>query len=120
MEEKVFYEDNYVKVTSARFISGKKTYAMRNISSVQLGKISPKRGFPIFLIVVGIIMLFFIDTQYYAIAPIVLGLLILILQKALYTVRVSSTSGEVDAFSSKDRNLIVKIVKAVNDSIIEM
>ena len=124
MEEKTYFKSTNVTVTQSRFITGSKTYAMRNISSVQMGKISPKIGFPILLIVVGIIIILFNlePNEYTLIGGVlsVIGILIIVLSKPRYTVQISSTSGETNALVSKDKALISRVVEAVNESIIEM
>lgn len=117
-EEKVFYKDASVQVTQSRFVTNAKTFAMRNISSVTLFKIKASRAFQIFIIIVGALMLINSDTRVFGIVLALAGILILYFTKDSYSVRISSNSGESDGFVSKDKELVQKIVNAVNDAII--
>ena len=61
-QEKVFYKGSDVTVTQSRFLSGNKTYAMRNISSVEVGLIKAKKKGAILLVLLGILALLFEPT----------------------------------------------------------
>lgn len=117
-EEKVFYKDQVVQVTQSRFVTNSKTFAMRNISSVTLFEIKASRAFQIFMIIVGALLLINNDTRVFGIVLVLAGALILYFTKDSYSVRISSNSGESDGFISKDKELVQKIVSAVNDAII--
>ena len=58
MEEKLLYQNGVITVTQSRYIVGDKTFAMRNISSVQLGVISPNWSPGILLTGLGVCLLF--------------------------------------------------------------
>ncbi len=115
-EEKVFFENADVKVTSARFVTFGKTQALSGITAVSSHYISPKRTLPIVLGVVGLICFSF--SWVLAVLLIVLAVVWWVLQKTDYFVRLESASGITDAFTSKDQELINKIVEALNDAII--
>jgi hypothetical protein len=117
-EEKVFYKDASVQVTQSRFVTNAKTFAMRNISSVTLFKIKASRAFQIFIIIAGALLLINSDTRVFGIVLALAGIILLYFTKDSYSVRISSNSGESDGFVSKDKELVQKIVSAVNDAII--
>jgi len=55
MDEKTYYTDNEVSVTSARVIFRGTTYALRNVSSVRMITVAPTRIIEIILIIIGVI-----------------------------------------------------------------
>jgi len=116
-QEKVFLQDSNVTVTQSRFVSGGKTYAMRNISSVSLHKIEKSRMGPILIIILGIV--FLIAKSY----PIGLGLLLLgglwlFGIKDQFSVRIQSNSGEADGLVSVDKIYVEKVVASINNAIV--
>lgn len=118
MEEISFFQSSGVTVTQSRYIVFDKTFAMRNISSVQVGVIPAKRGFGILLIIVGLFLLMANTTRSVGIALIVLGALFAYLQKDKFTVRISTNGGETDSLISKDKQAIQKIVNALNEAMV--
>ena len=120
MEEKVYYQDSNVTVTNARFVTGATVYAMRNISSVQMGKIPPKNTWAVIGIAVGFIMLIVCGTDGKVWAGVILAICIYaaVKSKPIYTVRINSNSGAVDGMSSKDERYILTVLKAINEAII--
>lgn len=56
MEEKQFYKDQIVSITSARVIMNNLTFALRNISSVRNVVIQPSHTLEIFIIIVGVLI----------------------------------------------------------------
>lgn len=115
--EKVFYQDHNVTVTQARFVSDSKTYAMRNISSVSIRKIDRSIKGEIILIILGVILL---ATQVWlvGIAAVVIAVILLFTRKDSFSVRINSNSGEADGLISKDREMIEKVVHALNEAIV--
>lgn len=115
--EKVFYQDHNVTVTQARFVSDSKTYAMRNISSVSIRKIDRSIKGEIILIILGVILL---ATQvwFVGIAVVVIAVILLFTRKDSFSVRINSNSGEADGLISKDRDMIEKVVHALNEAIV--
>ena len=120
MEEKVFFENGDVRVTSSRFIVGSQTHAMNGVTSVQALKQDPN---PIGLLVgVAIGILIFFGLEGWAR---VFGLLIAIFcgialrgQQSTYVVLLRSSSGETKALSSQNQDYIDSVVNALNDSIV--
>jgi ABC-type Mn2+/Zn2+ transport system permease subunit len=113
--EKVFYQDQNVTVTQARFVSYSK-YAMRNISSVSVLKIDRSIMGEIFLILFGAILL---ATKIWLVGVLVIvfAIVLLFTRKDSFAVRINSNSGEADGFVSKDLEMIKKIVNALNEAI---
>ena len=119
-EEKNLYSGSNVTVTSARFIAGSKTYSLRNISSVDIGKIPPKRGLSSLLILVGLVMVFIEGLRIYGLIILAIGIFVYSRANPKYTVRINSNSGEADGYISSNKSEIEAIVKALNDAIINL
>lgn len=118
--ELVFYNSNGVKVTDSRFISGSKTYAMRNLSSVSVGVVNANRTGPGLLFAFGILLLLFDGTMVVGAIAAILGLIFLISAKDKYTVKISSNSGEVNGYESTDKGTVEDMVESVNDAIVSL
>jgi hypothetical protein len=120
-EEIVFMSDHNVKVTQSRLIiKSNKTYAMRNISSVHTHKIPKKTGFQWLMIIGGAIIAIAGDGE-----GLIPGIILLILGafwlsrlKDRYALRIQSSSGRSDGLTSKDKNYIDEMVRAINEAII--
>ncbi len=118
MDEVSFYKNGSVSVTQSRFIVGDKTYAMRNISSVQIGIITPSRTLGILFVIIGVLLAFNEAAR-------VVGLIIAVIAgvyayslKDKYSVRISTNSGETDGLISEKRQYIQEIVNALNEAMV--
>src|SRR4051812_23816063 len=125
MAEQMFFDRAGVRVSTARFIAGDRTYAISAVTSVRFNRIVPKRGLPIILFCVGGFLLLGAIESGSGGAGVFVALLFGGLGAALwystpsrYSVRVMTASGEADAFVSKDRQLVFDIVQALNDAIV--
>jgi hypothetical protein len=131
-QEKVFYDSKNIKITNTRAIFHNTTYALANIASVKIFTKPPSQA-PVALLVIGGILLGSIgacilsgDSNPGGYVLIVLGLVAIGLGiyistklKPDYLVRISSSSGEVDALKSREKQFIERIVNAINQAIIE-
>lgn len=124
MAEMPIYSNGPVQITNRRAIIGSKTYAMRNISSVQVGITRPLIKLGAFLAVVGLALL--IAGASAGAGLVIVGLLLLAggialivydLRKPVCVVVMASTGGEVHALTSRDRPLIETVVQKMNDAI---
>lgn len=116
--EVTFYQDVNVTVTQSRYVTNSKTYAMRNISSVHIFEIVKSKTAPVLMIIMGVLMLFANDIRILGFIVLVVGILILALNKNEFTVRISTNAGEVNSIVSKDRLYVQNIVSALNDAIV--
>jgi hypothetical protein len=122
--ENVLFKRGDVTVTNSRFIVGSQTYAIRNITSVKVEKLDSNEQQPglwIFLGVIGVLFGAF-DKSW----TIVLGGLAVAAfgaystlnrKKMIYSVVLTTASGEVKACTSEDGKHIGSIVKGLNDAI---
>lgn len=128
MEEKNYYNDSTITVTSSRIIVGSTTYSLRNISSVKMTYVDPSHIFEIILILIGIISLIsgipMIKNS--GGICIVLGVLLGVAgyfiyksKKTTYYVVLGTNSGEQKALFSTDSNYIKNIVNEINNAIID-
>ena len=142
MDQMVFYEDDRgTRVTSTRFIYYRKktheiTYAMANITSVEMN-VKPANRVPgIILAVLGVLTIagdsYFGDFDfgdfgdsvfsYVTIAGIVMlfvGVLWAIFVKPSYAVVIGSASGKEETLSERDREHTKTVVDAINEAIIK-
>lgn len=140
MEEKVFYENGNVKVTSSRFVtSDGDTYPISGMTSVKMrthsmedGRTSGKKFLGWAMTIFGGFGVFGSVMQILA-GGVVGGIVSLIIFGAMayfgypmtnqpplvkYQVITSSSSGEVEALASEDRNEIQSVVNALNEAIV--
>lgn len=123
--EKTYLQQGDVMVTSARFIVGSQTFAMRNITSVTAMEIEPDNPFPGYLMMLGsvIVMIGF------GISSVSAGILGVVIagaggywgwqQTSTFSVVLTTAGGEVRAYTSQNRKVIATIVEALNRSIVE-
>lgn len=118
-----------VKITNERAIIGTKTYSISEVTSVSMDVNEPKLFLPIFFIVIAgvcsvLIALsdmreyseFLTTSLYLGIA----GLLFVIFsQKTKYSVRIRSASGELKVLETSDKEHVERIVKALNEAIVQ-
>ena len=118
-EEKNFFNQGGVSVSNSRMMYGGQTYAMSDITSVKSFEKTPSRIVPIILIIVGLFGLAAgKDGIIVALLLIGGGIAWLIAQKSDYSVLLTSASGEVKAYTSKDKDFVGKIINAVNEAIV--
>jgi len=120
MEERMFFTQNDVSVSNARFIVRGQTYAMNGVTSVKQSVTEPSRAGPVILFFVGLLPLFSGTA-----GGVVIALVLIIgavlwwrSQRPLYTVVLSSASGEAQALSSQDGQYIASVIDALNHSIV--
>ncbi|MXV14317.1 DUF6232 family protein [Hufsiella ginkgonis] len=118
INETTFYQDTTVVVTQSRFKTGSKTYAMRNISSVHVFEIKKSRTAPVLLVVAGLLMLLSEDARGLGAVLLVAGIILLLVIKNEFAVRISTNSGEANSIVSKNREYVQGIVDALSDAII--
>jgi hypothetical protein len=116
--EKTFLENGGVTVTNTRFIVPGQTYAMSGVTSVRFERIEPKRGIPIFLVIVGLFLLASPEIRGFGVFLLIVGIIWLVVLKADFAVALASASGEVRAIKSKDSSFINGIVNALNEAIV--
>lgn len=126
--ETTLYNRAEVQITSLRAVFGAKTYAISNITSVEGQKIEPSGCMPIglslaggLLVMVGVVQA--LDGEFGTLA---FGLLLLIPGIAIYrsakpsfAVNITTSAGEVKAYTSNDWETIRQIVEALNNAIIQ-
>lgn len=119
MSEQTFLSENGITISNARFITPGQTYAMSGVTSVKSLRKNPSRKAPIILGIIGLIAMVAGDTG------IIVGVLLIaasiawwVLNKATFTVVLSSASGEAQAYTSKDSQFITRVVNALNEAIV--
>jgi hypothetical protein len=120
-------KEGAVKITNLRAIIGTKTYAISNVTSVNMRIIEPKMFLPVlFMVNMGICSVLIASSNmeeyarylqtglYLAITGI---LLMLISSKTKYRVHIIIETGELRILDANDREYVERIVKAMNDAI---
>ena len=130
-QEVSILEQGNVKVTNLRVIIGAKTYALSNITSVELGRADQSSCGPVVAIFAGLgilawgVMSLIAKDWGSAAAGILFGVLFVWgglavsrSAKPTYSVKVGSASGESNILQSPDLATIQTIVNAINEAII--
>jgi selenophosphate synthetase-related protein len=131
MEEQTIYSDNAgIRITSARAVFGGTTYSMANVASVSMESRSPSVTGEVFLAIMGFGVLMCggpamqEDATMLAIvvciglAMAIAGIALAVRAKKTYIVMIQSASGKANALSSKDKDYIENIVRAMNEAFI--
>ena len=114
-----FMAEGNVRVTNSRFISGGQTYAMSGITSVKQDVQKPKYGGLIILGLIGFITLAIGgNAVWIGLLMMVIAIAVGISLKADYFVILHSSSGEMKALTSKDKEFISRVVDAINQAIV--
>lgn len=116
MEEKVFFDYDDVKVTSARFITGGQTYAMSNVTSVKAFEEKPKRFGAIVVLIIS--LLFALNAPIPGLIIAGLAAAYLFSLKTYYHVMLSTAGGETSALKTEQRDYLNSVVGALNEAII--
>ncbi|MEM1552902.1 MAG: DUF6232 family protein [Candidatus Bathyarchaeia archaeon] len=135
MSEVIYYQDEAVTITNARAVLGGKTYAIPHITSVTVGEIRPKR-LRIFIgmwfaaslvacLVTGVLAPEMEQARetvgnigiLLAGLVFVAGIVLAVKAKPTYVVRLVTAAGEADAYTSKDKEYVEKVVSALNEAI---
>ncbi|GHU46815.1 hypothetical protein FACS1894200_01180 [Spirochaetia bacterium] len=134
-EEIITYEGNGVIVSTSRFVANGKTYSMSNISSVEAKYVKNKASKWPMICFISILLCFapgIIEGEISFLGQdrttsVILGsvsfiVLCIVGSKdpcGIYSVCISSNSGETDALSSTDSAYIYSVVNAINDAIVK-
>jgi len=94
------------------------TYAMAGVTSVRSERIEPKRGWPIFLLVIGFLLLFISEVRGVGVVLVLIAIAWLIVLKPTFAVALRSASGETRAIQSQDSAFISSVVEALNQAIV--
>ena len=121
-------KEGSVKITNLRAIIGMKTYAISNITSVNMRVIEPKMFIPVFFTVnMGIcsVLIAISNMEAYAqclqtglYAGIAGILLFLISRKTKYSAHIKSAAGELRILEASDRDHVERVVKAIHEAIL--
>lgn len=128
-KEETIYSDNAIVVTNMRVVIGGATYPLRNITSVKMLFTPPRFVKPILLLMVGSMILLaalvpITNTDsappaVYVVAGMMIVGAILWMRsvKTNYHLGLASASGEVHAFTSKNKAYVERVVLSVNEAI---
>ena len=123
-EEVTFFQQGNATVTSARVILNGTTYALRNVTSVQMRSRGPKLMWPILIAAVSALVAVstLVNGKFdvFAVAAAICAFFIwmIVSAKTTYVVGMATAGGEVDALSSTDKASIKPIVAAINDAMV--
>ena len=127
MAEEIILQDDNVSVTTARIVIHGKTYALRNVTSVRMGKIPVKNGCAGLLLLGGVVLLLVGASTAQQDGPgvLILGLVVAVVAafwlsqlKTLYSVTIASAAGEAHALKSANQTYIASVVEAINEAVV--
>ena len=122
-EERVLFQKSGIFVSNSRFVVASQTFAMRNITSVRVGKETPAIAVPGFLILLGIALALIgfisggVPLGVIGVAFLVIGVYWAWNKKDIFKVVLTTNAGDVVAYESYDAQHIADVVKSLNDSI---
>jgi hypothetical protein len=124
--EKVFYQVGGTTVTSTRFVSGGKTFAIQKIASVRGTETPARYAGSIGLIFFGLMALFVgfkipgfgLIISGIGILIIALSILQLLRQKRVFSIVLGIGGNEVIAYRTTSRDIVDKIIQAINQAIV--
>lgn len=116
MEEQVYFDNNGVRVTNARFVVDANTYSVRNITSTAAWSQPQKWVLAVVFLIVGLIAL--AGSAIAAAVFIGLAVLVFYLGRPVHFVRLHTSGGEVKAVKSYDLEYVKQVVNALNDAIV--
>ncbi len=118
MEEKTFYKDDNVLVSTSRFVFSGRTFLISNLLSVSNSKVF-KNDIRILAIVILLIGIFIIIVyQIFEIIIISISGILLFTIKDKYAVKITSNSGEENVMESRNKKYFQTIVDAINEAIV--
>ena len=109
-KETIFYQEDDVLVTNARFVIGTEVFAMRSVTSVEGTRVRRDYAVPAALVVLGAILfviLFALDQRIWSAVGAIIavaGISLAIFKKRPFAVVLNTTSGEAIAYESDDRD----------------
>lgn len=129
-DEHVFLNEGNVFVSNSRAVIAGTTYSLANITSVRKGRTPPKRGCAILLVagaaILAVISLSLLSEDmgsglvvlFFGVGLGALGVVWFRSLKPTFHVLTASASGETQALSSTDENLIDRVVHALSEAIV--
>ncbi|MGF6265034.1 hypothetical protein OKW49_005962 [Paraburkholderia youngii] len=121
MDERVFLDENGMRVTNARFITPAQTYAMSGVTSVKREMKPANRTPGVLFALLGAAIFFLTDGGVGKLVGFLVacaGIAVAVKAKDLHYVVIHSASGESRATQSNDKGAIDRIIAALNESII--
>jgi hypothetical protein len=124
--EGVLFKFGDIVITNTRFIVGSQTFAIRNITSVRVEEIEPNYSVPGSLMFFGIVasLLGIFGgiglIGIFGLVMLAVGIYLAWQLETTYAVLLTTSSGEVNARLSEDKQFIEGIVKGLNDAIIAL
>ena len=120
MDERVFYQQGDILVTNTRLVIGARTFALRNLASVEMGIIEKKPSLLIgFILMLGLGLLIFGSwgTKVFGLGCLAIVVFYIKSMRPKFIVRIESNAGTIDAIASQDRSYIESVVVAINEAI---
>ncbi len=129
ISETTIYSDSDVTVTTSRIQCGGMTYELRNITAVKMGEAHPNAIPTLLAIAIGMCLLVTalarLEFNPAAVSLFIAGIALVAFAARHvhqltpdYCLLISSLSGEIKAFTSKDRKQVEQIVAGVNEALV--
>jgi uncharacterized protein DUF6232 len=122
MSESIYYSKDGIQITNARAVFGSKTYALANVTSVSMGEAPRNLRGAAWLAVIGLAVMVLGASGaglYLGLIAVVAAMIMAVVAKPKYVVKIGSASGESHALISSDRTEVEQIVAAMNNAIVQ-
>ena len=108
-----------VVVSSTRFVVNGTTFPLAGIQSVSEERVPPKRTFALLLTGLGLLCAATEDARAFGVILLIVGVAWLGMAKATHRIVVYTAGGVQRPLSSKDANLVGRVISALNQGIIQ-
>ncbi len=114
--DELFFDEGGIIVTKTRFVARSQTFAMSGITSVRGIETPPSRGGLVFLLIIGLLMIF--ASPFVGVPIIILAAVCLYFQKSTFSVSITTAGGEVAAYTSTSGPFIARVIDALTQAFI--
>jgi hypothetical protein len=124
-EKTIYSDDRHVPVTTSRFVVGESTYSVSNITSVRRGATEPDYAGPGLAIIIALVVAgFAFFYQYWPVGALGTAVAVSVgywiwTRNPTYHVLITTTAGELEAISSKEKAYVDAVISAINQAIAE-
>lgn len=118
MDRKVFFSDGGVIISDNRFIGSGYIYNIRDLTAARLGIIEPPRWLALFSVVLGLVLLLTEDALFVVGGFFIsLGIMAGIFSQTRYAVILQTATGEHRVLLNRSRGYILQVVDALDAAI---
>jgi hypothetical protein len=115
MDEKIFFNQGGISVSSQQFVVNSQTYPIQNIQSTEFRLLEPQRNLAGFFMLIGLLLLLDEGTLFVVGGfSIIIGIVIWVSAVTKYAVILFTADEEHQVLTSNDNLLIEKVIQALD------